>query len=60
MYLVCRYCERTLTETPGLFGLGSYGAVGWSCHGIRSRREREKKFRDRVERIAAEVCQQKI
>jgi putative transposase len=60
MYLVRRCCERTLGATARLFGLGSYGAVGWGCHGIRARMEREKKFRDRIEALAAEICQQKI
>jgi len=30
------------------------------CHGVKTMMEREKKFRDRIERIAAEICQQKI
>lgn len=59
MYLVRRCCEQTLGETAQRFGLGSYGAVGWGCHGIRVRMEREKKFRDRIEALAAEICQQK-
>ena len=60
MYLVMRCCDQTLGETARLFGLGSYGTVGWGCHGVKTRMEREKKFRDRIERIAAEICQQKI
>jgi putative transposase len=60
MYLVSRCCDRTLRETAEMFGLGSYGAVGWVCHGVRTKMEREKKFRDQMERIAAEICQQKI
>jgi REP element-mobilizing transposase RayT len=59
MYLVRRCCDETLVETARLFGLGSYGAVGWGCHGVRTRMEREKKFREQIERIAAEICQQK-
>jgi hypothetical protein len=59
MYLVRRCCEQTLGETAQRFGLGSYGAVGWGCHGIRVRMEREKKFRDRIEALVAEICQQK-
>jgi chromosomal replication initiation ATPase DnaA len=58
MYLVRRCCDETLVETARLFGLGSYGAVGWGCHGVRTRMEREKKFREQIERIAAEICQQ--
>jgi len=60
MYLVRRCCDRTLGETARLFGLASYGTVGWGCHAVKTRMEREKKFRDRIERIAAEICQQKI
>lgn len=60
MYLVRRCCDQTLNETAKLFGLGSYGAVGWSCHGVQTKMEREKKFRDRIESLAAEICQQKI
>ena len=60
MYLVRRCCDETLSETAGLFGVVSYGAVGWSCHGVKTKMEREKRFRDRIERIASEVCQQEI
>ena len=60
MYLVRRYCDQTLGETARLFGLGSYGAVGWGCHRVKTKMEREKKFRDRIERIATEIYQQKI
>jgi chromosomal replication initiation ATPase DnaA len=60
MYLVRRCCDRTLSETARLFGLGSYGAVGWGCHGVRTRMEREKKFRDRIEKIATAIDQQEI
>ena len=35
MYLVRRCCEQTLGETAKLFGLGSYGAVGWAATGLR-------------------------
>ncbi len=58
MYLVRR--GETLGETARLFGLGSYGAVGWGCHGVKKKMEREKKFKDRIERIAAGIYQQKI
>ena len=60
MYLVRRCCDQTLQETAGLFGLGSYGAVGWGCHGVQTKMEREKKFRDQIESIVVEICQQKI
>ena len=60
MYLVGRCCDQTLSETAKLFGLGSYGAVGWGCHAVKGKMEREKRFRDQIENMAAEVCQQKI
>ena len=31
MYLVRRCWDQTLQETARIFGLGSYGAVGWCC-----------------------------
>jgi chromosomal replication initiation ATPase DnaA len=60
MYLVRRCCDQTLSETARVFGVGSCGAVGWSCHGVKTKMEQEKRFRDRIERIAAEIFQQKI
>ncbi len=60
MYLVRRCCDQTLKETARLFGLESYGAAGWGWHAVRSKMEREKNFRDQIERIAADICQQKI
>ena len=60
VYLVRRCCDQTLSETARFFGLGSYGAVGWGCHAIQARMEKEKKFRDRVEILVANICQQKI
>ena len=60
MYLVRHCCDQTLSETARLFGLASYGAVGWSCHWVNTKMERDKKFRTRIERIATEICQQEI
>jgi chromosomal replication initiation ATPase DnaA len=60
MYLIARCCDKTLQETARLFGLGSYGAVGWGCHWVKSKMEKEKKFRDQIERIVNKICQQKI
>jgi Bacterial dnaA protein helix-turn-helix len=34
MYLVRRCCDRTLEETAQVFGVGSYGTVGWASHGF--------------------------
>ena len=48
MYLVKELCDLTLQEIAERFGTGSYGAVGWACHGVTSRMESDAKFRDRV------------
>jgi chromosomal replication initiation ATPase DnaA len=59
MYLVRRCCDRTLQETARVFRVGSYGAVGWACHGIDSKLQAEKKMRKRIDKIAAAIYQQK-
>jgi REP element-mobilizing transposase RayT len=60
MYLVRRCCDRTLQETARLFGVGSYGAVGWACHGIEAKLKEDSKLSDRIERIERAIYQQKI
>jgi hypothetical protein len=50
-------CDQTLRETARPFGLGSYGAVGWCCYGVQTKKE--KGFRDQIERLVREFCQQK-
>jgi REP element-mobilizing transposase RayT len=59
MYLVKELCDLKLQEIARRFGTGSYGAVGWACHGVTSRMESDAKFRDRVGAIRRS-CQQKI
>jgi len=59
MYLIKELCDLRLKEIAERFGTGSYGAVGWACHGITSRMESDAKFRDRVGSIRRS-CQQKI
>jgi chromosomal replication initiation ATPase DnaA len=59
MYLVRHCCDQTLRETARLFGLGSYGAVGWCCHGVQTKMEKEKRFRDQIGRFVRDICQQK-
>jgi hypothetical protein len=59
MYLVRRCCDRTLEETAQVFGVGSYGTVGWASHGIQSKVEEEREFRDRVEKIIQRIYQPK-
>src|SRR5437588_1259738 len=57
MYLVRRCCDRTLEETAQVFGVQSYGTVGWASHGIRSKIEGEREVRDRVEKIIQRIYQ---
>jgi REP-associated tyrosine transposase len=59
MYLVRRCCDQTLMETARLFGLGSYGAVGWCCHGVQTKMQKERRFKERVEKLAQDLGQQK-
>jgi hypothetical protein len=60
MYLVKQLCDLTLQQTAEQFGIGSYGAAGWACHGVRSKIESDRKFQKQVEGIRAIICQQKI
>jgi chromosomal replication initiation ATPase DnaA len=57
MYLVKRCCDRTLPEAAEYFGVGSYSAVSWSCRAIQTKMANEKKLRDQIEKIAANVHQ---
>ncbi|MBI2357475.1 MAG: transposase [Deltaproteobacteria bacterium] len=59
MYLVKELCDLRLQAIAERFGTGSYGAVGWACHGVISRIESDSKFRERVASIRR-ACQQKI
>ena len=59
MYLVRRCCDRTLEETAKLFGVGSYGTVGWASHGVQSKVEVAEEFRERVEKIVQRIYQPK-
>ena len=59
MYLIRELCDLRLHEIAERFGTGSYGAVGWACHGVTSRIEIDATFRDRVGSIRRS-CQQKI
>ena len=57
MYLVRRCCDRTLGEVAMDFGVGSNSTVSWSCRVIEARMIKEKKFRDRIEKIVAGISQ---
>jgi putative transposase len=59
MYLVKELCDLKLKEIAEHFGAGSYGTVGWACHGVASRMQADANFRDRVSSIRR-TCQQKI
>ena len=60
MYLMKRLSDMTLGEVAREFGVGSYGVVGWACHGVHEKRERDRKFRQRIEHLESVICQQKI
>ena len=57
MYLVKRCCDRTLPEMAKDFGVGSNSTISWSCRGIEARMVKEKKLRDRIEKIVASINQ---
>ncbi len=59
MYLMKRLSDMTLGEVAREFGVKSYGAVGWACHGIHLKREADGKFRRRLENLETAICQQK-
>jgi len=59
MYLAKELCDLRLREIAERFGTGSYGAVGWACHGVISRMESDTRFRERVG-VIQRTCQQKI
>lgn len=59
MYLVKELCDVRLQEIAERFGTGSYGTVGWACHGVTSRMKSDPKLRKRVAMIR-QNCQQKI
>ena len=55
LYLVKRCCDRTLREVAEYFGIGNYSTVSWNCRAIETRMAKEKKFRDRIEKIVAGI-----
>jgi REP element-mobilizing transposase RayT len=59
MYLAKELCDMKLKEIAAQFGTGSYGTVGWACHGVASRMQADAKFRKHVTSIRRS-CQQKI
>ena len=57
LYLVKRFCDRTLPELAEYFGIGNYSTVSWSCRAIQSKMAKEKKLRDRIDKISASIHQ---
>jgi chromosomal replication initiation ATPase DnaA len=49
---VKRCCDRTLPDIAKYFGIGNYSTVSWSCRAIESGMAKEKKLRDRIEKIS--------
>ncbi len=60
MYLVTRLCDMTLNEVAGMFGVSSYGVVGWDCNWVRVKMDRDKRFRKKVEQVRNKTYKQKI
>jgi hypothetical protein len=60
MYLVKRLCDMKLNEVAGVFGVSSYGVVGWACNWIRVKMDNDKRFRKKVEEIVNNTYKQKI
>lgn len=59
MYLVRRLCDLTLQQTADLFRAGSYGLVGWACHGVRAKIQSDRTFQGKVERLQTIIGQLK-
>ena len=55
LYLVKRCCDRPLPEIAEYFGIGNYSTVSWNYRAIESRMAKEKKLRDRIEKIVASI-----
>ncbi len=52
-----RLSDMTLVEAAGESGVKSYGAVGWTRHGIQLKREADGRFRRRLENPEDVICQ---
>lgn len=55
LYLVPRLCDWTLQATADYFGLSSYGGVSWASTQIRRKRDREKSFQRKLQRIESQI-----
>jgi chromosomal replication initiation ATPase DnaA len=59
IYSVKRLCDMTLNEVAGMFGVSSYGVVGWACNWVRVKMDRDKRFRKKVKEIRNKTYKQK-
>ena len=57
MYVVKRCCDRTLPEIAEYFGTNGYATVSWNCRVVEFKMATERKFKDRLEKIAASINQ---
>ena len=57
MYLLKRCCDRTLAEIAEYFGTNGYASVSWNCRVVESKMAKERRFKDRIEKIAASINQ---
>ena len=60
MYLVKRLCDMTLNEVAAMFGVSSYGVVGWACNWVKVKMEKDKRLRKKIEEIRNKTYKQKI
>ena len=60
MYLVKRLCDMTLNEVAEMFGVSSYGVVGWACNWVKVKMEKDKRLRKKIEEIRNKTYKQKI
>jgi chromosomal replication initiation ATPase DnaA len=55
LYLVKRCCDRTLPEMAEYFGISDYSTVSWNYRAIESQMVKDKKPKDRIEKIVASI-----
>ncbi len=55
LYLVKRCCDRPLPEIAEYFGIGTYSTVSWNCRAVESQMAKDKKLRDRIEKMVARI-----
>ena len=60
MYLVKRLCDMTLNEVAAMFGVSSYGVVGWACNWVKVKMEKDKRLRKKIDEIRNKTYKQKI